>query len=472
MINRREFLEIAAGAGAALAFTPPLDAARGGPELVEGPELLPAHQQSAGTLMQRAIPSSGEKLPVISFGPRPPAPPAPGPFKPMPTDVPAATEVLKTFIDNGGKVVDVMHGGPIGEQAARTAADELGISNKFFWTTSSVSIPNTAGPLLPGAVPKADPAVVKARLEEKFAQLKAPKIDLVMVSTLADAPTHLAVLREMKKEGRVRYVGVHHLAWLRTDTRRPPFGELEAIMRNERIDFVGTDYSVGDRRAEETVLPLARERKIGFISYFSFDRGKLFERVAHTPLPAWAAEFDAKTWAQFFLKYVISHPGVTLARTGTTKAAHMLDNIGGATGRLPNEVMRKRMAEFVDALPQPQKPQAPPSPSGGRMVISAEQVQRPQANQAPAVAVSAAVLDRYVGEYRHEAQGTLVTIRRDNETLIVRIQGNRPDEFPFVARSETSFASAPLFTLEFQFDGQGRVNGATWGPGNIPLVRR
>ncbi len=457
MINRREFLEMAAGTGAALAFTP---------------ERLRGRQASTGKLIQRAILSSGELLPILSFGPRPTAPPAPGPFKPMPEDLPAARECLEAFIANGGKVVDLTHGGAIGEDAARGAAADLGVQDKCFWTIPTVSIPNTSGPVLPGVIPRADPAVVKARLEEQFAALRLARVDLVMVSTLIDAPTHIAVLQEMKKTGRVRYVGVHHLAWPAIDPTRRPFGELEAIMRNERIDFVGTDYSVGDRRAEETVLPLARERKIGFISYFSFDRGKLFERVAHTPLPAWAAEFDAKTWAQFFLKYVISHPGVTLARTGTTKAAHMLDNIGGATGRLPNEVMRKRMAEFVDALPQPQKPQAPPSPSGGRMVISAEQVQRPQANQAPAVAVSAAVLDRYVGEYRHEAQGTLVTIRRDNETLIVRIQGNRPDEFPFVARSETSFASAPLFTLEFQFDGQGRVNGATWGPGNIPLVRR
>ena len=130
-------------------------------------------------------------------------------------------------------------------------------------------------------------------------------------------------------------------------------------MRNEPIDFVGTDYSVGDRRVEEKILPLAQERKIGFMAYFPFDRGRIFKRASSTPLPEWAAEFDAKTWAQFFLKYVLSHPAVTVARTGTTKAAHMLDNIGGGIGRLPNEAMRKRMAEFVDALP-PTPPPAPP----------------------------------------------------------------------------------------------------------------
>ena len=122
-------------------------------------------------------------------------------------------------------------------------------------------------------------------------------------------------------------------------------------MRNEQIDFVGIDYHVGDRRVEQTILPLALERKIAVMAYFTFDRGSLFKRVGSTPLPEWAAEFDAKTWAQFFLKYVISHPAVTVARTGTTKAAHMLDNIGGGIGRLPNEATRKRMAQLMDSLP-------------------------------------------------------------------------------------------------------------------------
>jgi aryl-alcohol dehydrogenase-like predicted oxidoreductase len=422
--------------------------------------------------MQRAIPSSGEMLPVVSFGPRPTALPAPGPFKPMPTDLPAAKEALEVFIANGGKVVDVMHGGPIGEQAARTAAAELGNQDKCFWTTPSVSIPNTAGPVLPGVIPKADPDVVKARLEEKFAALNVRKVDLVMVSTLADAPTHIAVLREMKKEGRVRYIGVHHLAWPRS-ARTPAFAELEAIMRSEQIDFVGTDYNVADRRAEETILPLALERKIGFLGYFTFDRGRLFQRAAATPLPAWAAGFDAQTWAQFFLKYVISHPAVTVARAGTTKGAHMLDDIGGGIGRLPNAAMRTRMAEVADALPPPPQPPPPPS-TAGRTIVTEEQMTQMQANQVPSVALSATVLDRYVGDYTHVAQGTRVGISRDGEKLLVKIHGNRPEEFPFVARSETRFASGPLFTLEFQIDSQGKVTGATWGqgPGSIPLVRR
>jgi len=333
MVNRREFLEIAAGAGAALALAPPLDAARGGPELVEGPELLRAHQQSAGPVIQRAIPSTGEKLPVISFNPQ------------QESDSAGMKEILRTLLDNGGKVVGISHGG--GEPMAWSAADELGIQNKVFCATNLVGPPPR--PPSDPPPPKADAAAVRAQIEAKVAKFKAAKIDLVMTGAYGAAmdPTYLGVMREMKKEGRVRYIGVHHLAY----PTPPAFGELEAIMRNEPIDFVATDYHVGDRRVEQEILPLAQERKIAFMAHFVFDRGRLFKRVSGTPLPDWAAEFDARTWAQFFLKYVVSHPDVTVARTGTTNAAHMLDNIGGGIGRLPNAAMRKRMSELVDSLP-------------------------------------------------------------------------------------------------------------------------
>ena len=321
MINRRRFFGIAAGAGATLGLTP---------------ELLRALQQSRGKLIERAIPSSGEMLPVVSFGPQ------------QESDNAGMKEILKTLLDNGGKVVDVMHGG--GEQIARTAASELGIQDKFFWTTQVVGAPPR--PPSDPPPPKADAAAVRAQIETKLATFKVPMVDLVMASAynVANDPTYLAVLREMKEEGRVRYIGVQHLA-LPRNSRTPAFAELESVMRNEPLDFVATDYSVGDRRVEETILPLAHERKIGFMAYFTFDRGRGLKRVANTPLPEWAAEFDARTWSQFFIKYVISHPAVIVARTGTTKTAHMLDNLGGGTGRLPNEAMRNRMAQLVDSLP-------------------------------------------------------------------------------------------------------------------------
>ena len=419
MLNRREFLELTAGAGAAFALTP-LDFVDGG--------LKPAVLLPQGKLLQRAIPSSGEMLPVISFAPRSLGGAA---MSSQPGDVAAIKAVLKTVLDNGGKVVDVLHGGPAGEQSGRAAAEELGIQNKFFWTT----------PL--GGPPKADPAALRAVMEEKFTTFKMNKIDLVMVSSGADMPTYLGVLRALKKQGRVGYIGVHHLT-----AGQAPLGPLESVMRNEQVDFVATDYSVGDRRVEETILPLALERKIAFMSYFTFDRGRLFKRIGTTPLPAWAAEFDAKTWAQFCLKYVLSHPAVVVARAGTTDPAHMLDNIGGGIGRLPNEAMRKRMAEFVDALPA-----TPPGPL-------------------KAVTLSAAVLDRYVGEYTTPT-GAIVTFRREGTTLFVKMPGAN-SEVPLGARSEIRFGDPNARVFEFHVDSQGKVTGALMeqGPQPLKLLRK
>jgi aryl-alcohol dehydrogenase-like predicted oxidoreductase len=425
-MNRREFLEITAGAGATLALSS---------------NLLRTLQQPGGKLLQRAIPSTGEMLPVISVGARCVGGAA---LSSQPADVAAMKAVLKTFLDNGGKVVDVLHGGLAGEQSARTAANELGIQDKFLWTTPlAATSPGGAG-----SPPKADPAAVRAAMEEKLATLEVPKIDLVLVGSNADVPVHLAVLREMKKEGRVRYIGVHHLAFP-PNAPMPAFGPLESIMSSESIDFVGTDYFVGDRRVEEKILPLAQERKIGFIAYFPFDRGRVFERVGKTPLPEWAAEFDAKTWAQFFLKYVVSHPAVVMAREGTTSPAHVLDNIGGGIGRLPSEATRKRMAEFVDALPTP-----PPAPPKG-------------------VVLSEAVLDRYVGEYKTPA-GDLMTFRRDGATLFVKPPGAKP-EAPLVARSEIRFRDPQGRIFEFQVDEKGKVTGALLeqnAPQPLELVRK
>ena len=419
MINRRDFLGVAAGAGAALAIPQQL--------------LRAMALQQSGKLMQRAIPSSGEMLPVISYAPRSLGGAA---MSSQPLDVAAIKPVLKTFLDNGGRVVDVLHGGPAGEQSARSAAAEMGIQDKFFWTTTLNVIPAGRG------APPPDAAALRAAMEEKFATFKVNKIDLVMVGTGNNMPLYLGVLRELKKEGRVRYIGVHHLAFPR-GAPMPPFGDLESIMRSEQIDFVATDYSVSDRRVEETILPLAQERKIGFMAYFPFDRGRIFQRFGNTPVPAWAAEFDAKTWAQFCLKYVLSHPAVVVAREGTTDAAHMLDNIGGGIGRLPNEAMRKRMAELVDALP--------PAAPGPLKVVE----------------LSAAVLDRYVGEYTTPA-GATVTFRREGSTLYVKLP-NAAQEAPLSARSEIRFGDPQNRVFEFHLDAQGKVTGAFMEQGLNPL---
>jgi len=405
MINRREFLGIAAGAGASLALSP---------------ELLRAFQQSSGKLIHRAIPSTGEMVPALglSFSNHPGC-----------ADHAALTQVLKAYADGGGKVYDAMHVNPANEQFHITAASELGLQNKLFWSTRG-----TPGNVAPEA------ALVKPHIDSLLTRLKVPKIDLVMLPARDDV-SWLAALKEEKKAGRVRYIGVQVI----TDTLFP---QVEAIMRNEPIDFVGVNYDVGSRKAEDTILPLAQERKIGVMAFFALSNAyglsctgstQLFARVGTRPLPEWAAEFDAKTWAQFFLKYVISHPAVTVARVGTTKPAHMLENIGGGIGRLPNEATRKRMAELIDALPPaPPPPAGPPPPP-------------------PGIALPVAIIERYVGEYK-AASGFTVTIRRDGTTLFVK-PGNNP-EVPLLARSETRFQDPRGPFFEFQLDAQGKVTGA------------
>jgi aryl-alcohol dehydrogenase-like predicted oxidoreductase len=431
MVNRRDFLGITLGAGASLALTP---------QLLRALQTVP---QPGGKLLQRAIPSTGEMLPVIGLG-------SSATFGNVArsADQAALKEVLRTLVDNGGRVFDTApsYGGGTSEQVAGSLANELGIQTRIFWATKV----NVAGfpPQGGGPAPKADPAAARAQIEASFARFKVPKIDLIQVHNLGDVPTQLAILKELKREGRVRYIGV-------TATSDGQYAELESIMRNEPLDFVGVDYAIDNRNVEQTILPLARERKIGVLVYLPFGRTSLFRRVGTTPLPEWAAEFDATTWAQFFLKYVISHPAVTVVTPGTSQAKNMLDNIGGGMGRLPSEATRQRMAAFIDALPAA----APAAP------------QAPQGAQAPGIALSAAVLDRYVGEYAAES-GFTMTFRRDGATLFVK-PGPNP-EAPLAARSETRFADPRGPTMEFQLDGTGKVTGLVLEQGaqRIPLQRK
>jgi aryl-alcohol dehydrogenase-like predicted oxidoreductase len=141
----------------------------------------------------------------------------------------------------------------------------------------------------------------------------------------------------------VRYIGV-------TTTFAPQYEQLEQVMRSEPIDFIGIDYAIDNRTMEERIFPLAQERGIGVLVYAPFGRTRLWEKVRGRGLPDWAAEFDATSWAQFFLKFVVSHPAVTCATPATSRARHMIDNMGAAYGRLPDEAMRQRMIRHVESL--------------------------------------------------------------------------------------------------------------------------
>ena len=171
-----------------------------------------------------------------------------------------------------------------------------------------------------------------------------PVIDLIQVHNLGDPPTQLGILAEEKAAGRVRYIGI-------TSTSERRYPDLAAVMRNEPIDFIGVDYAVDNRASADMILPLAQERNIGVLVYAPFGRTRLWNRVSGRDVPEWAGEFDAHSWAQFFLKFVVAHPAVTCVTPATSRPEHMIDNLGGGMGGLPDESQLERMVQLVEDLP-------------------------------------------------------------------------------------------------------------------------
>jgi aryl-alcohol dehydrogenase-like predicted oxidoreductase len=324
MYTRREWLGLTLGAGAALAITPGCS-----PAGAISP--APVGVGSARNLITRAIPSSGERVPIIGLG-------SSATFSSVARseDHDALRGVLRTMVDMGGTVFDTAPSYGASEEVAGAIAAELGITDRIFWATK-VNVAGRGG----GA---ADPAEARAQIESSFQKIGKPVIDLIQVHNLGDVPTQLGILQELKREGRIRYTGV-------TTTSAGRYGDLMQIMRNEPLDFIGIDYAVDNRGVEDEVLPLAAERRIGVLVYAPFGRTRLWARVADREVPDWAAEFDANTWAQFFLKFVASHPAVTAVTPATSRPTNMADNLGAAMGRLPNEAQRRRMIEVVEALP-------------------------------------------------------------------------------------------------------------------------
>ncbi len=316
MISRREWCRVALGAGAAASITP---------------RLLEALQQ--GQLVTRAIPSTGERLPVVGLG-------SSATFSQVARseEVTALGEVLKTLVERGGRVFDTAPGYGSSEEVATRLANELGIANRIFWATK-VNVARGGG--------AADPAEARAQIDRSLARIKQPKVDLIQVHNMGDPATQLPILRDYKQQGKIRYLGI-------TTTFENQYQQLIDVIRNEQLDFIGTDYAADNRGVvEDTILPLAQERKIAVLAYAPFGRTSLFRRVGDRPVPEWAAEFDAKTWPQVFLKWVIGHPAITCVTPATSRAEHMVDNLAGGIGRLPDAAMRKRIADFVDALPAP-----------------------------------------------------------------------------------------------------------------------
>jgi len=274
------------------------------------------------TMLARTIPSSGEKLPVIGLGT----------WQTFDVDLTTDNrrqleEALSLFVKLSGRVIDSspMYGRAEDVIGELTAA--LGIRDRLFLATKVWTHGKENG--------------IKS-MERSMALLRTKRIDLMQVHNLVDVQTHLATLREWKQQGRIRYLGItHHEAGA--------FAGVEKIMRSEKLDFVQINYSLMEREAEQRILPLAQERGIAVLINRPFGAGDLFGKVRSKPLPGWATEFDCRSWAQFFLKWIVAHPAVTCAIPATDKPGHLEDNMQGGVGRLPDENMRRRMVEFVSS---------------------------------------------------------------------------------------------------------------------------
>jgi diketogulonate reductase-like aldo/keto reductase len=282
---------------------------------------------SSEPLSQRSIPSTGERLPVIGLG-------SSASFEESANrgDLQGLTQVLKAMVEQGAKVFDTAPSYGASEAAAGRVAKELGIAEKIFWATKTER--SYGGD---------DAASARAQVQQSLTKLGVRKLDLVQVHNLANLQTTLAVLKDLKRQGLVRYLGV-------TTTFRGQYDELMNCMRNERLDFIGIDYAIDDREVEKRILPLAMDRGIAVLGYVPFGRSNLFKRVGRSNVPEWAQEAGMKTWAQFFLKFVIGHPAITVVTPATSQPSHMLENLSGGIAPFPDEPMRRRMIAVVDNL--------------------------------------------------------------------------------------------------------------------------
>ncbi len=276
--------------------------------------------QSNQPLLQRSIPSTGEKLPAVGVGTWQTFNVGAGNEVRKPLK-----EVLVKMIEAGAKVIDSspMYGNS--EGVVGDLSTEAGVNDKLFIATKVWTSGEAEG---------------IQQMNRSFELLKRKKVDLMQVHNLVDWQTHLKTLRKWKDEGKIRYIGITHY----TDSTH---GTMANIIKNNPIDFVQVNYNLMDWNAEKELLPVAIERKVAVIVNRPFEEGALFQRTKGKELPAWASEIDCKSWAQFFLKFIISHPAVTCAIPGTSKISHLMDNLGAAMGRLPDSNLRDKMKQVI-----------------------------------------------------------------------------------------------------------------------------
>lgn len=306
-ISRRDFLKAGISAGTALA--------------------LPANSlfAQASALLHKKIPSTGESIPIIGIG-------TARRYEEIQTAAQKAPlrATIQRFNELGGKVIDSSPSYGTAEAVLGELVNELKTRDALF-LASKVSLRDSGRE-----------AGIK-QIEQSFSRLRTDKIDLLAVHNLRDTETQLHTIREMKQAGRVRYIGI-------TTSFENQYPEFEQTIKKERLDFIQVDYALDNRNAGERIIPLAGDRGMAVMINLPFGRGRLFNAVQGKKLPEWAAEIDCSSWAQFFLKYIVSHPAVTCAVPGMAKPEYVSDNLGAARGRLPDAAMRRRMENFIDAV--------------------------------------------------------------------------------------------------------------------------
>ena len=268
------------------------------------------------------IPSSGQQVPSVDIGCR-------KNIKKINYDqMPVFTDTLSTFHRLGGKVVDTSPNYGNSEEIIGTIMRELDIRNEL-WVATKVD--------------REDQAAGIARMERSFQLLSGDSFELMQVHNLRGVDIQLKTMTEWKEQGRFRYIGV-------TTSSDRQYEAMAEVMNRHTLDFIQIDYSLGNRNADDRLLPMALDKGIAVLVNLPFGRGRLFNAVGDTPLPDWATDIDAESWAQIFLKYVMSHPTGAIPIPGTTKPHHADDNIAAARGRLPDASLRREMELFIDPL--------------------------------------------------------------------------------------------------------------------------
>jgi diketogulonate reductase-like aldo/keto reductase len=271
-------------------------------------------------VIKRKIPSTGEMIPSVGVGTWQTFDVSDDDSETMPL-----REVLRTMVAQGLTVVDSSPMYGRSEERVGTLSQAENINDKLFIATKVWTSGKQQG---------------IDQMNTSLALLQRKQIDLMQVHNLLDWQTHLQTLNEWKEKGRIRYVGLTHYLDSTHET-------VEKIIRQHKVDFIQMNYSLVSRHAEKRLFPAAKDLGVAVIVNRPFEEGALFSLVKNKSLPEWAAEFDCRSWGQFFLKFIVSHPSVTCAIPGTSKVRHLLDNAGAATGKLPNEKQRAKMIALL-----------------------------------------------------------------------------------------------------------------------------